>query len=321
MAWPRRTALALMLLALTIAPPSGPASGHGPAAGPIGITLRPEPAGSPPSTDARERGSVIAFVAPGSSLTRTVTVVNSGPDRERIDLYPAGASIRTDTFTPSATRSGNDLSSWTNVYPSTVDVPAHGSRAVKVTVSPPGGTRSGERFAMVWAQPRDGDVADRVGLRMYVAIGRGTAPASDFSIETVAVGTDDAGRPVISANVTNTGGRAVDITGVTTLTTGPDGQSRAPIAIARTITLARGGRGQVTAVLDPPPPSGRWLVNVTLSSGTVNRQRAATVTVPSASPDDRSPAMFGWVALGLLIMAVAGSVAWTSRRRAAVAGP
>lgn len=82
----------------------------------------------------------------------------------------------------------------------------------------PADAPSGERYEVVWAEVRSGSpgavtVVNRVGIRIYLSVGSEGEPASAMRIGSVAANRDTYGRATVTAQVSNTGGRALDITG------------------------------------------------------------------------------------------------------------
>jgi hypothetical protein len=69
-----------------------------------------------------------------------------------------------------------------------------------------------------------------VGLRIYLDIGPGGEPPSDFQINDLAGARTTSGTPEVVADAHNTGGRALDMTGSMSLTNGPGSLSAGPLA-------------------------------------------------------------------------------------------
>ncbi len=292
-------------------------------AGPAGqMALRLEPSGGGVPTDPRERISIVASLRPGAALTRTVTVVNGTARGQHVELYPAAATIVSGTFLGSPERTPNDVTTWTTLSPSTVDLGPGASRPVQVTIRPPVRAAEGEQYAMVWADTTapGSDELTRAGVRMYLDIGHTPTPASDFAIGRIAPGPYVAGRPTVVVDVTDTGDRAVDIDGTVKLTEGPDGLSTAAIPISRPVTLAPHGAGQVTAVLDPYPPNGDWTAVVSLNRGLVGHEQTAPVTITGSPAIGQRlpltvPALIAWVGATVLVLAFVALVLRRARRR------
>ena len=100
-----------------------------------------------------------------------------------------------------------------------------------MTIAVPIDAAPGERYAVVWAEtrstPSEGGITqvNRVGIRIYLAIGAGGPPAADFTIDSLTAIRSADGRPMVVATVHNTGGRALDMSGTLELSAGPGGLS------------------------------------------------------------------------------------------------
>jgi hypothetical protein len=158
-----------------------------------------------------------------------------------------------------------------------------------VSLAVPRDASPGERYGVVWAQvssaarPGGGVVqVSRVGIRMYVSVGPGGAPASDFAIASLTAERGADGRPTVVATVRNTGERALDMSGSLRLSAGPGGLGAGPFPAVLGTTLAIGDTEPVTIVLDREVPAGPWNVAITLRSALVEHRATATLTFPDA---------------------------------------
>ena len=131
--------------------------------------------------------------------------------------------------------------------------------------------------------------ANRVGIRIYLSVGPGNGKPADFTITSVSAGRGPGGTQELSAVVTNTGGRALDITGELTLTTGPGGLSAGPFSLPGSTTIAAGDAGVVVFGPLGELPDRSWTAQLKLRSGLLERRADATVTLPGSSPDDVEP--------------------------------
>ncbi len=113
-------------------------------------------------------------------------------------------------------------------------------------------------------------------------MGPGGEPASDFAIDSLTASRNSDGTPVVTAEVRNTGGRALDLTGELALTEGPGGLSGGPFPAELGTTLPVGGAAPVTVVLDDQLPDGPWQAVLTLESGLLERSASAEITFPEA---------------------------------------
>jgi hypothetical protein len=309
-------------VAVVAASPAVPAG----AAADDGISIRLLDAPVDRQDDPRARLYVVDHVHPAGVVDRRVEVVNRGTEPVTVHLYADGAAVdgRGFTFT-----GDDELSSWTSVDPPTLTLApgAAGHAAVRVEV--PANVPDGVALAVVWAElpaTTSGGVrtVNRVGVRMYLSVGAGSEPATDFEITTITPRRDDDGRPVIDAEVVNTGGRALDLAGELSLLDGPGGTSAGPFVPGAASTVGVGHRGSVTVALDPALPEGPWRVELSLRSGTVVREAAAVITFPTAAgaagdavealPPDVARSPFTFLA-ALLVIAVVLAMLWFLRRR------
>ncbi|MER5426430.1 COG1470 family protein [Streptosporangium roseum] len=312
--------------------PAG-ASGQGveDAHGKIGIRLLEAPVSR--RDDPRARSYIVDHLSPGTTIRRRLEISNTSGDAQRIDLYPAGADIVRNRFTMARGRTPNELTGWVALDRSSLDLPPGGRGTARVTIEVPPAASRGERYGVVWAQAvAEADAAhpvrvvSRVGIRLYLDIGRGGEPPSDFRIEELTPVRAPDGRPQLAALVHNTGARALDMSGSLSLSDGPGGLSAGPFAADLGVTLAPGAAAPVTMTLDRRIPDGPWKVELTLMSGMVKRTVSATVTFPRAGaglpvpPDSGLLSLFG-VLGGLVALLVAVAVlAVRLRRRRATAG-
>lgn len=299
----------------------------------IGVRLVDAPVAT--QDDPRASVYVIDHLAPGAVIERRIEVSNTTAEAQRLALYAAAATVEDGAFMGADGRTANDLSSWTSVTPGDVDLQAQGTETAVVTITVPSDAAPGEQYGVVWVEARsdaatDGGVVQvgRVGIRLYVSVGPGGPPAADFTIDSLVAGRSPAGEPTISANVHNTGGRALDMTGTLELTDGPGGLSAGPFDATLGSTLGIDDTQSVTIVLDEALPAGPWNARVSLSSGLVERDAEATVTFPdagSAAPVvTTAPGSEPWLLLVGLISAVSLTIAaliWRGRRRRALRTP
>jgi hypothetical protein len=200
-------------------------------------------------------------------------------------------------------------------------------RMARLTIRVPKTASRGERYAVIWAQTtvdpnstHNLGFVNRVGIRIYLDIGPGGEPASSMNIDKLTPARTPDGRPELIAQVRNTGGRALDISGTLSLSDGPGGLRAGPYPATLGVTLRPGETAPVTALLDRRLPNGPWKVELTLRSGLVKRTVSATVTFPAAGVG-RSVSLLGSLRLGVasvvltLIVAAAGLYLYLRRRR------
>jgi hypothetical protein len=123
---------------------------------------------------------------------------------------------------------------------------------------------------------------NRVGVRIYLSVGEGGEPASDFAITSFEARREADGKPSVAATVHNTGGRALDLSGELTLSNGPGGLSAGPFEARLGTTLGIAQTEPVTVVLDRAIPTGSWDARIVLRSGTTEREATAKIMFPTA---------------------------------------
>jgi hypothetical protein len=243
--------------------------------------------------DPRARIYIIDHLRQGDRIQRRVEVGNTTPDPVRIKVYAGGARVRDGEFDFGDRTSRNELTSWTKVEPAEVLVEPQGTQIATVTVEVPDDAVDGERYAVVWAElPSSGGqaaVVNRVGVRMYISVGEGEEPESDFEIDTLTAGRERDGTPVVRTHITNTGGRALDIGGRLTLDDGPGGLRAGPFNVEVGTTLGIDERAPATVHLDKDLPHGPWKATVTIRSGELSKTAEATITFPDEAGAEGEP--------------------------------
>lgn len=239
------------------------------------------------TSDPRARQYIVDHLAPGTTITRRVEVSNDTGSRQAVQLYAGAATIASGGIVFADGRAPNDLTGWTTVDPPTVNPPAGGKATATVKIVVPANASPGERYGVVWAElppatPAGGGVTavNRVGVRMYLSVGPGGEPASDFEISTFEARRSADGNPELAATVRNTGGRAVDLSGELQLTNGPGGLSAGPFPAKLGTTLGLEQSAPVLVSLDPAIPRGPWDARIVLRSGTTEKDATAKVTFP-----------------------------------------
>ena len=245
--------------------------------------------------DPRALAYIVDHLRPGTTIERDFAVTNHTDTRQRLQLYAGPAEIRDGQFIGGDVGTSNELTSWITTSQPWVGLAPGESSTKTVTIEVPPDASRGERYAVLWASVRSHDkgsvrMVNRVGIRIYLDVGRGGEPRSDFSIGDITPGRDDAGRPTLTAAVTNTGRRALDVRGDVRLRRGPGGLRAGPFDVASGATLAPGDTGEVTITLDEGLPAGPWRARFDLRSGQVRHRAAATVTFPDAGTGPAVPA-------------------------------
>jgi hypothetical protein len=97
------------------------------------------------------------------------------------------------------------------------------------------------------------------------------------------------GLPVVTARVTNTGARALDLSGDLNLSDGPAGLATGPFPAQVGTTLGLGQTGPVTIVLPKEITGGPWTARLRLHSGLLEREAEARLTFPETSGETAPP--------------------------------
>jgi hypothetical protein len=284
--------------------------------------------------DPRARIYIIDHLAPGDSISRKIGLTNNSNTTLRVALYSGAAEVANGRFVPLAGSGGNDVAGWTTISPSAVDARPSEEATATVTIAVPPDAAPGEHYGVAWAQlpqstPKGGGPSEvnRVGIRIYLSVGPGGEPASDFVIDSLVAQRTTSGTPVVVARVRNTGGRALDMNGSLRLEDGPGGLNAGPFPARLGTTLGIEQSEPVTVALDKQVPDGPWKATMTLRSGLVERSATATIRFPhgrgAADPvavDRPSSGLLRYVLYALGVLVVLGlllSFLWRRRLRPA----
>nr|WP_176704694.1 hypothetical protein [Arthrobacter sp.] len=242
-------------------------------------------------------------------------------------VYPGAASINGGSFVGGNDPAINDLTTWIALDRPQLELASGDSAEVTVTIDVPKDAPEAEQYAAIWAEVREEPAegsnvvqASRAGIRVYLSVGEGNGKPADFNIELLTAGRDAATNPQVSTKVTNSGGRALDVSGELTLTDGPGGISAGPFPVGQATTIAPGQTGEVLTVLDPEIPNGPWNARVELRSGLVEREAQASITFPDAgqgavvAPDKRPNTTLIVIGVAVLLLAAALILWWVRRR-------
>ncbi|MFI6451863.1 hypothetical protein ACIBF6_09935 [Streptosporangium amethystogenes] len=253
----------------------------------IGIRLLEAPVAA--RADKRAWTYIIDHLAPGTVIHRRVEVFNTTGSPKQLSIYTAAAQISDRKFQFAVDHTANELSTWTTLDRHEVILAPQGRSPVIATITVPDDAAPGERYAMIWAEtakaaPPGGGVAqiNRVGIRLYLDVGRGNPPASDFTIDSLTAQRSPDGRQAVLAQVHNTGARALDLSGDLKLTNDSGNLSAGPFKVQTGTTLAPGDIGSVTATLTEQLPDGPWRARMRLESGLTKRTAEATIRFPAA---------------------------------------
>jgi hypothetical protein len=280
------------------------------------------------ANDPRALRYIIDHLPPGAVIRRRILVQNKSQSVAHVSVYPDAATIAHGTFAGDAGQARSELITWISADRPELTLAPGASAMDAVTIRVPRDASPGERYGVIWAQeaaivPSGGWVAvrevNRVGIRTYLSIGPGGAPPTNFTITHITGSRQQNGDPVVAARLSNTGGRAVDLSGYLTLADGPGGVSAGPFAIPDgMLTLAPGQFAQARAILSKRLPDGPWHVMIDMKSGLIERK--ATATIDFAAAHSR---LLWWLLLAAILIVLAaliGVYLWHRGRRRS-AGP
>jgi hypothetical protein len=283
----RPSLIALALLAGIIVPASSAvAAAPAKSVGGIGVRLVATPGGS--RVGPLARSYIVERVAPGTNLRRRVVISNTTRSTVVVAVYPAAASLHRGAFVFGAGHSPNELTGWTSVSRDVLRLAPGTATYETVTIHVPRNASSGERYGVIWAAvsspaPAGGGVTvvNRVGVRMYLSIGAGGAPSSNFAVGPPTAERSATGEPIVVATVRNSGKRTLDIRGTLTLSSGPGGLRAGPFPVTLGAPLGPSASEPATVRLDGRLPRGPWRAKLRLTSGPLQRTATATITFPS----------------------------------------
>jgi len=267
--------------------------------------------------DPRALSYIVDYLNPGTTIHRRLEINNDSPDPQHVELYAGAASVVDNTFTAADGRLGNDLSTWVSLDSASVDLAPGATRDILATIAIPSTASKGERYAAVWAQIAKAATAgnsvgqiNRVGIRMYLDVGPGGEPPTDFEIGAMTVARGGGQWPVVTAQVHNTGGRALDMSGSLSMSNADGSVKAGPFKATTGVTILPGNTAPVNVALDKSLPDGTWNAQLTLTSGTVQRTRSGTFTLPvPGSAETVKPAALSRTMLALAIAAAVVLVA------------
>ncbi|MCW2499974.1 MAG: hypothetical protein JWN87_1650 [Frankiales bacterium] len=245
--------------------------------------------------DPRASVYVVANAKPGSTFTRRFQVCNGTGGPLTVKLYGGDATIAGGAFSVSEGRTRGDVAQWTTVDPGTVTLPDQTRVIATATFTVPAQATAGERYGVLLAElpaQRSSSglgVASRVGVRVYLNVGEGGAPKSDFAVSSLQAVRRADGTPAVLARVTNTGRRALDLRGTLLLSHGPGGLSAGPFDAQVGTTLKPGDSAPVTVPLDKAIRGGPWRAVIALKSGLLERQATGNLTFPDQAASEAAP--------------------------------
>ena len=228
---------------------------------------------------------IVNRLAPGKSIQRRIEVSNSTRSTAAVSVYPAAAGLKHGEFAFGPNHSKNELASWTSVSRDVVRLQSGTKAFETVTIRVPKDASTGERYAVIWAEVSTSGsggvkLANRVGIRMYVSVGSGGAPPSNFVIGLLTAKRSASGQPIVVAKVHNSGKRTIALSGNLTLSNGPGGVRAGPFPVKLVVPLAPGSTRAVTVRLDKQLPRGPWRAQMRLKGRLIQRVAVATITFP-----------------------------------------
>jgi hypothetical protein len=321
----RLLGIIMLVLAAGTLSPAAVAAAHRPAARipqRFGVRLVDVPVDE--AHNPRALRYIIDYLPTGTVIHRRILILNQEPRTAHFTVYPDAAEIRHELFTGDAGGTRSELTQWIRVQHPKVTLRPGASVLDTVTIKVPRGATRGEHYGVIWVQQTAhvrvtqgfgiNDVA-RVGIRVYLAVGRGGAPPTNFTIASVTGHRSAAGRPAILVHVENTGGRAVDLNGTVRLSDGPGNSGAGPFRAQQIITLAPGQSGTMTFAPPKSVPNGPWKARVTLVSGLTTRAATASVQFVPLVASHPGLSLMAW--LGVSLAAVVAVVAFITARRVA----
>ncbi|MFC8231643.1 hypothetical protein [Streptomyces sp. NPDC057284] len=205
-----------------------------------------------------------------------------------------------------------------------------------MTIAVPRDAAPGERYAVVWAQVRGGRgggiaLVSRTGIRMYLSVGGHNPPAPNFTARTMTAQRGRDGRAIVRAQIINTGGRALDLSGTLKLASVSGSLSAGPYQVQLGTSLAPHQSEPVMIPVTDEVADGPWRATLELRSGLLVKKFHAKIRfphtqgmAPAAAVDTEASgggALKGLVAgillLGTALLIVANRV---RRRRESTAG-
>jgi hypothetical protein len=274
--------------------------------------------------DPRAQQAIIDVLPTGSAIGPRILIVNEEPTAGVFAVFPGAAQISNGDFIGAADGIGNELTGWITVQHPTVRLGPGQSAMDQVTIRVPKGATKGEHYGVIWteqvAPARDSRgvavrMTARVGVRVYLGVGRGGLPPTQFDIMSITGMRPAPSRPLLIVAVNNVGGRAVDLEGTLRLTNGPGRSTAGAFNPQQMVTLAPGQSGNVVFALPATLPTGPWTANVTLQSGLYVATAQATVLFKPPVPGSRTnAAALAGAAAVLALIAIATFLAIRSRR-------
>lgn len=303
---------------------------------PPGLGIRLLEAPEDRRDDPRARTTVVDHVAPGATFSRQLEATNGTDEPMEVRFYTRPASLESGAFTIDDDAEA-PITEYVTITPAEATVPPGGRVQAIARFDVPASATEGEYYGVLLVE-RPGEpgaggtvaLAARAGIAVYLSVGEGGEPASDFSVTTLTASRSEEGAPVVTASVTNTGGRALSISGDLRLIDGPGGLSAGPFPAVLGTVLGVGETGPVRIELDKQLPNGPWLAQLTLRSGRIERAVEGTITFPEQAGAEAAPVkakalspaedpkVLVPIAGGLIFLVALGMLGFFYRRRTRV---
>jgi hypothetical protein len=282
----RRLPSLLVLAAAVLTAAAGPAAAstlsRPPVQGSVGVRLLTAPVSERANPLARLY--IIDHLAPGATLRSKMQVVNMSKSAVRLSMYAAAATIKHGQFVFATGHTQNLMTTWVRLSKPVLWLPAGHRAEDTVIIRVPVFAPPGEQYGVVWASDRGLDplhknisLVNRVGIRIYLSVGPGNPPASNFTMSPPATSRSASGRAQVTVQVHNTGGRALTLSGTLSLSGGPGGLRAGPFRLTTGAVIAPGQSAPVAFTLSPRIPDGPWQARIRLQSGLVVRSETATI--------------------------------------------
>jgi len=318
----------LAVVAVTVTPAAAAAAVVQPATGPVqrfGARLVDVPVSA--ANNPRALRYIIDYLPTGTTIHRRIFVENDETRTARFTVYSDAAQISDELFTGDAGATRNELTGWISVQHPVLTLAAGASVMDTVAIKVPEGATRGEHYAVIWVQQESYarkangfgiNEVTRVGIRVYLAVGRGGAPPTSYAITSITGHRSASGRPSLVVHVDNTGGRAVDLSGTARLADGPGNTRAGPFPAQQIITLAPGQSGTMSFAPPKSLPSGPWQATAALVSGITTSTRTQTVQFGALAVAQTSLSVMAWVGIAAGVIALGLVLAVVLMRRHAL---
>lgn len=252
--------------------------------GSVGIRLVDIPAAT--ADDPRTHEYIVDHVQPGETITRRIEVSNTTAANLDVTVYAGPATIQGDAFHGAQGRTQSELTSWVSLSEPTLTVPPGGSVMNSVTVTVPADAAPGEQYGVIWAEVNGSDngavaLVARTGIRVYLSVGGNNPPASSLTITGLTAERETDGTAAVTGTVTNTGGRALDLSGTLNLVAVNGALTAGPYPVEVGTTLGPGDTGRVRALISDDITNGPWTATLELHSGLISDTATVELTFPT----------------------------------------